>query len=316
MELGIELGQAEAFPITNSRYFPFPVSGFVSPRKLYRAFFHRRSLAILGWTLCTIYIMNCFNAFVYSRMPTGASLPDLIADAWNDYSRLRGSPSYMHSQPADMLSIFLTGLSIFSLVFFWEKTNVRKLGAVYNVSLHLRTLFFTVTGLPPACINAPNCPCAVTPWSKIARSYSVAKVAFIYTFAMGLFLNEVPQCGDLTMSGHTIYLWVLALFCMETISGVFGGCVVFLIKLVIVVLLLLVAMTIILIRNHYTIDVVLSTVFTPLFWMLYTGMQYLTHMDWKPFKTSLIGKVFTWIDADLDAIDLAESENGDPPNVL
>jgi hypothetical protein len=133
---------------------------------------------------------------------------------------------------------------------------------------------------------------------------------------MGLFLNEVPQCGDLTMSGHTVYLWVLALFCMETISGVFGGCLVFLIKLVIVVLLFLVTVTIVLIRNHYTIDVVLAMVFTPLFWMLYTGMQYLTSMDWKPFKTSLIGKIFIWIDADIDAIDLAESENGDPANVL
>jgi hypothetical protein len=292
------------------------MSGFVSPRKLYNAFFGRRSLAVLEWTVCTIYIMNCFNAFVYSRMPMEASLPDVVADSWEDYSRLRGSPSYMQSQPADMLSVFLTRFSIFSTIFFWEKMNIRKLGAVYNVSLHLRTLFFTVTGLPPACINAPNCPCAVTPWSKVARSYSVAKVAFIYTFSMGLFLNEVPQCGDLTMSGHTVYLWVLALFCMEMISTIFGGCLMFFIKLVIVLLLFLVTITIVLIRNHYTIDVVLSTVFTPLFWMLYTGMQYLTDMDWKPFKTSFIGKIFVWIDADVAAIDVAESENGDSSSVL
>jgi membrane-associated phospholipid phosphatase len=113
---------------------------------------------------------------------------------------------------------------------------------------------------------------------------------------MGLFLGKVPQCGDLTMSGHTIYLWVLALFFMETVSKVLKGFVLVLLKLVVVVLLLVVLLTIVLIRNHYTIDVVLATVFTNAFWLLYIGFDHLSRMSNKEFVQSIIGRIFRSIE--------------------
>jgi hypothetical protein len=300
------LDPSQALPIADPPARWFSLREVISPMKLYRSFFNRRSLALLGWTIIAIYVMNIFNALAYSRMPVQESLPDVVADSWKGFARLRASDSYMRNQPADMLSVILTIASILSLITFWDKSNVKKLAVVYNLSLHLRTILFSVSGLPPTCIGTPKCPCAVIPWAVVSHNYSIPNVAFKYTFGLGLFLDTVPQCGDLTMSGHTIYLWVLALFCLETLSKVFSGCVIKLIKLVVVATLLMMTTTIVLIRNHYTIDILLGTVFTNLLWMLHTGMEHLVMIKWKGFLDSTIGSVFVWIQA---ASDGGESES-------
>jgi hypothetical protein len=285
-------------------------STFVTPRKLYYGFFARRSMVLFFWAVFSVYMMNIFNAFVYSRMPVDYSLPDIIMDAFPAYGRLRGSGSYMKNQPADMLSVFLTVSSSLVLIIFWEKTNVRKLGVVYCLSVHLRTILFTVTGLPPPCIGYPNCPCSTIPWASVSEKYSVPKIAFIYTFAMGLFLGSVPQCGDLTMSGHTIYLWVLALFFLETMSRVTNNFLFFLIKLVIYLSLLFVTVTIVLIRNHYTIDIVLATTFVNMFWWWYGQCEDLVDMKWGPFVNTWFGKVFIWITEKPSSVKVDTVEGG------
>jgi hypothetical protein len=290
----------------------FSLREVISPAKLARSFFNRRSLALLLWTVAAIYVMNLFNAFAYSRMPVQESLPDVVADSWRGFSRLRANDSYMRNQPADLLSIFLTIASVLSLMAFWDKANVRKLAVVYNVSLHIRTVLFTVSGLPPTCIGTPKCPCAVIPWAVVAQNYSIPSVAFKYTFGLGLFLDTVPQCGDLTMSGHTIYLWVLALFCLETVSRVFSGPIVGLLKLVVAAMVLLMTATIILIRNHYTIDIVLGTVFTNLLWVLYSGMEHLAMIRQKEFAESAVGRAFMWV----EGIAVAEPEVGEGTELM
>jgi hypothetical protein len=304
------LDPSTALPLTPTPSCVYSIREAISPLKLYKSFFHPRSLLLLAWTVTAIYIMNIFNAYAYSRMHVHESLPDLLADSGNSFSRLRASDSYMRKQPADLFSVFLTVSSIFCLIVFWDCANVRKLAVVYNFSVHLRTLFFAITGLPPTCIGAPNCPCAVIPWGIVAQNRSIANIAFKYTFGLGLFLNEVPQCGDLTMSGHTVYLWVLALFCLETLSRVFSGWTITLIRFALALTVSAMVATIVLIRNHYTIDILIGTVFTILFWVLYTGLEHLAKIQSRKFVDSPIGALFLWIEA--PAVD-GRPREGDAP---
>lgn len=273
---------------------------YATPKKIFKAFFTLRSMMLLLWTFATIYIMNIFNALAYSRMPVNKPLPDIIANSCKKYAYLRGSKTYMSFQPADMLSIILTASSILITILRWDIVNIPKLAYIYNVSLLIRILFFTVTGFPPACIGYPNCPCATIPYSTISRNFSIPEIAFVYTFAMGLFLGNIPQCGDLTMSGHTIYLWSLLLYIIDTLNSIFIGEEIFFCKIVAYILLFLALLTIILIRNHYTIDVLLATVFVNIIWMLYSLMATLTHINNHSFKKTINGKIIEWFEQKID----------------
>lgn len=288
---------------------------YITPRKFLKVV-NVRSISLLAWTLITIYIMNCFNALAYSRMPTRDPLPDIFADHWGNYAFLRGSKNYMSSQPADMLSLSLTASTILITALRWDIVNVRKLAYVYNVCLALRIIFFSVTGLPPACIGYPNCPCAVTPYSTIAKHYSIPKIAFIYSFAVGLFLGSMPQCGDLAMSGHTIYLWVLTLYITDAFEKVFSGKILMLIKIVVYLLLIFVTITIILIRNHYTIDILLATVFCNILWSLYTWEAGLINTSYFAGKNSFHARFMCWLEKDQNGHDEDSSNLSDSDILL
>ena len=228
-------------------------------------------------------------------MPSKEPLPDLLADRWKNYAYLRASSTYMSRQPADFLSISLTVSCIAVTIFRWDVVNVPRLAFTYNVCLAVRVLFFSVTGLPPACIGYPNCKCAVVPYAQVAKQYSIPKIAFIYSFAMGLFLGDLPQCGDLTMSGHTIYLWILAFYLLSALEKVLKDKLIILIKFVVYVLLSFVSATIIWIRNHYTIDIMLAIFFSNALWTLYGWMAELVHMKTSLSKT-LGWKIFQWLE--------------------
>ncbi|OHS98376.1 hypothetical protein TRFO_08975 [Tritrichomonas foetus] len=282
---------------------------YVTPKKLLTSFCTFRSIILLTWFVGSIYLMNLFNAFVYSRMPVTAPLPDIIADSWTSYAYLRGSKTYMSTQPADTLSVVLTVSCILVTLFRWDIICVPKLVFTYNVCLHLRVIFFTVTGLPPACTRYPNCPCSVIPYSNISCNYSIPKIAFIYSFALGLFLGSVPQCGDLTMSGHTIYLWVLALYLTDALNKIFQGKILMMIKCVIYILLVFVTLTIIFIRNHYTIDILLASVFVNGIWTLYGWMSNLNQINHREFTKSLLGKFIRWLEKKPNEIFTDESQS-------
>ena len=260
--------------------------------QLFHHFFQKRSLLLLLWTFMSLY-----------RMPTNQRLPDLLGDAVPYYGNLRASAAYMKHQPADILSVTLTVGASLSLIYWWPWGNVRKLGVVYCLSINLRTLFFTVTGLPPPCINYPKCPCATIPYQQAAGNLSAPAIAFFYTFAMGLFLGNMPQCGDLTMSGHTIYLWVLALFILDILNVAFQNnpCILIMIKIAIYLLLFLVCAAIVLIRNHYTIDVVLAIVFVNILWQIYSWLQNLVRDGTEEFKSSIYSKIMLWLEYDIDS---------------
>jgi len=278
-----------------------PRCTILTPCTLFRYFFSWKSMILLASTFITIFLMNVCNAFAYRRMPTDAPLPDVVADSWKQFGYLRNSKSYMKHQPADLLSITLTVICSVLGIFKWNTINVPKLAMVYICSLYLRMLFFSVTGLPPPCIGYPNCPCAVKPWSSIAANHSIPKIAFVYTFAIGLFVGEIPQCGDLTMSGHTIYLWVLGLFIIDSLTKFMSPKALVLAKIPLICVLLFVSCTIVFIRNHYAIDVVLAIVYVNMLWKLYSLGQVFLSISQEPFSSSRIGKILKWLEKDMDA---------------
>ncbi|KAH0789307.1 hypothetical protein GPJ56_006758 [Histomonas meleagridis] len=229
-------------------------------------------------------------------MPVERALPDFIADSFKQYGMLRNSPSYMDHQPADIVSVTVTALAIALSIFRYDLINLPKLACVYALSLHLRTLLFTVTTLPPTCIGYKNCKCHTIPYPTVSKMHSIPKIAFIYTFAMGLFLNEVPQCGDLTMSGHTTYLWVVTRYLFEILDKIFFGKMFNVIKFLVYTILSLVLITIIMIRNHYTIDIILGTVFTNIIWELYSKLQAIRTFECGDFENTFLGKFINWME--------------------
>lgn len=257
----------------------------------------KQILFVILWVFVAIFIMNIFNAYVYSRMPIDRPVPDIIEDTFSNFANLRGNSLYMKFQPGDMMCLVLAAMAIGATIVYFERINMRKFGIVYCVSIHLRTLLFTVTGLPPACIGYPRCPCAVVPYGQVGRDYSIPKMAVIYTMSAGLFLNRFPQCGDLTMSGHTVFLWSISLYFLETLEKVIPATAFKVLKVIVYGMVIGATLLIILIRNHYSIDIVMATMFTNLIWTGYTWCQYLLRMEYLPFANSKVGQFLAWIES-------------------
>jgi hypothetical protein len=102
----------------------------------------------------------------------------------------------------------------------------------------------------------------------------------------------------------------VALFGLETFSKARSGFWAVLVKLIVVIPLLFVLASIVAIRNHYTIDVVLATVFTNALWLIYTGFDHLSRMGNRQFVDSLIGRIFRRIEDVPIGVQFAAAEDG------
>jgi hypothetical protein len=241
-----------------------------------------------------IYIMNLFNVYAYRHLPATAALPDVSQQWFPNGGQLRTVSAYMDVlNPTNFVAFVLTPVSVLlaALGCYVPALNVptrrscRKLLIIYSTLLLVRTLCFTVTTLPPPCAGTPECPCATTTFDEAAGGRSTLSVALEYTFAAGVGHHTVPQCGDLCPSGHSIYVLCWALFveevCAPTRTRQFPhrlrkppALTAFRILRRWSVRLAIVAVsTIPIVRNHYTLDVVVAVVFTLLGWAVWTGWE-------------------------------------------
>lgn len=248
--------------------------------------------------------MNIFNVITYSRMPTKEPLTDIISDKWKNFGYLRNNQKLMKHQPMDIYGFIIIPCVSISGLIFWNHVNVTRFGICYIICLHIRTLLFTVTNLPPPCIGFPKCPCANVPYSKFKDQYSIFKIAMKYTLGGGVWYGDVPQCGDLTMSGHTIYNWTLTLFFLNTISNGLENypLVVLCIKIIFYTAITTVTTYIILIRNHYTIDIVLAVVYVILVWNIYGLGLIKLKIENKSFLKTTFGRFMNWAEKPLDEV--------------
>lgn len=281
---------------------------YATPYSFFRHLFTVRSFAIFFWGAAAVFIMNIFNAITYSRMPLGSPLPDCAADSWKEFGFLRANKKLMSHQPTDLYSFLIIFLTSVTGLIFFKYVNVRRFGICYAVCVHFRTILFTVTDLPPPCIGYPNCPCSYTLYEDVKKNYSNLQIAFKYTFGGGIWLNAVPQCGDLAMSGHTIFIWLLTFVFLNTMKGALEErpTILACIRIVFFTMLTIITAYIIFIRNHYTIDILLAVVYTVLVWYVYELGVIKLAVEPKQFVKTWFGRFMQWAEKDYDKMGVAD----------
>lgn len=108
--------------------------------------------------------------------------------------------------------------------------------------------------MPAPCAGLPNCPCADPKELDRLRSLNPLKIALTWTFGFGMFA-KLPQCGDLIVSGHTMFMWQTSRWIMEVTQRILPTWFSFLVKLASYYTFLTGICYITLSRNHYTIDI-------------------------------------------------------------
>lgn len=226
---------------------------------------------ILGVYLSTsIVSMILFNGLAATRMPISKALPDIIQEHFYvaDYLRTNVNSSFEISNILVLIQIAL--LIIFFLI-VPQYLNVRRFVFIYGTLCYIRTISFTLTTLPAPCTGAPKCPCSDPEIINRFRNGNPIKIAFTWLFGLGMFL-KLPQCGDLIISGHTMWLWLTS----RTLCSVMEYVIPRPFNLLSIALLMaftLIAMAyIVLSKNHYSIDVWFAFLITELLFTAYNSL--------------------------------------------
>jgi hypothetical protein len=254
---------------------------------------------ILGIGLVTsTWIMVFLNAIAYSRMPPDMPLPDLVADVVPAFAYLR-STSYMRFQPTEMVLYPIIVATVLVAFVFWEAIDLRRPFLVYIYGCITRFVMFSVTSMPPACVGYPGCPCAATPWFSIGRELPRWRLALSYLLAAGHpTAVKIPQCGDLIVSGHTMTLWVMVLFLLDSFKRLFEARVYSAMRLAVLLPIAVILFGIVAIRNHWGIDVWLATLVTVGGWYVMSGLRMIAAIEGNSdiSSRSWIVRVVAWFD--------------------
>lgn len=220
----------------------------------------------------SILLMTYVNAVAAQRMPITSALPDIVHEMFPYAEIIRNSPSFTVLQPSNIVCLVFAGFLIASGIALWNYANIRKWLFIYSVMCLIRALSFLVTSLPAPCSGFPNCPCSDPDVIKSLNDVNSAHIAFSWAIGLGMF-SPYPQCGDLIISGHTMYL-ALAFDCLsELYDSAFPYSLTFLLKASLRLMYILSLGYIIVARNHYSIDVVLGLLLERSCWFIYTSLQ-------------------------------------------
>lgn len=223
--------------------------------------------------LASTVIMTVLNAVAAKRMPLSKDgLPDVVLEKFKIADQLRNSSSYGSFQFSN-IAIFLEAfLAIISAVFFPRYFDIRRTAAVYSLCCFLRAISFVVTQLPAPCSGYANCPCADPVALKALKEGQTFKIAFSWLLGLGIFL-VYPQCGDLIVSGHTMFIWLMG----RTVANVMRYAIPrpfnYLIICIIFTIALMAMAYIMIVRNHFSIDVWFGFLLPELAWDLYYAVQ-------------------------------------------
>ena len=269
--------------IPNNRPFPF-----------YAFSFHIQELFLGIYIFLCLLLMMISNAFAAQRMPHSGLLPDALLERFNIANSIRSSSSFGSFQYSNLSVMFISITLIISVFKFTEYLNARKTIFIYGTLCLIRAISFAFTSLPAPCAGTANCPCSDPNTFKLYSENGPFKVAFGWLFGVGMFLS-VPQCGDLIVSGHTIFLWLGAKTCADVINKAVIPPLNHLISGFINSLTFTAIIYIIISRNHYTVDVWFGFLFPELLWHLYSGFQIATALPPKP-DDGLILKFIRWLE--------------------
>lgn len=280
----------------------------------YRYFsFHLQDLFLTFCMGTALVMMMLFNSLAAQRMPTAAPLPDIILDKFPVASKLRmnGVGSFQFSNFACMaMAVLLVG----SLLVFPNIINVRKALFVYSILAAIRSVSFLVTSLPPPCAGTPNCPCADPVELAKLRSANPIVIAASWLFGLGMFLTY-PQCGDLIISGHTMYLWLALRVVLNVINVAFRSPMSDIISGSLIVFVVSACAYIIVVRNHYSIDVWLGVILTEIIWIAYSGYE--QHAENEPSEDdSFLLRIIRWLETRSVPIQKRHNQHIDVPSEI
>lgn len=205
-------------------------------------------------------------------MPIGRALPDVAHEVFPVGDQLRRSPQFGMFQFSN-IACLVNGLSlVIALIIRPEHMSIRKPLVVYATVAYLRAVAFTVTGLPAPCAGLANCPCADAETIKKIKERNPLLVGIGWLIGAGIYLQS-PQCGDLIISGHTMWLWLSWKMMKDLIDRLFREPFDRLFRYVTLALVLPSMIYIIIVRNHYSVDVFFGWLLIEGLWTAYSAAE-------------------------------------------
>lgn len=227
-------------------------------------------------TLCVfwggILFMTVFNAIAARQMPVSAPLPDFVHNIFKTGQEIRGSPVFLEMQFSNLLCVIYIAYLVICCFIVPDVSNTRKFLLLYGVACVIRAISFVITSMPAPCAGLPNCPCADPKELDRLRSMNPLKIALTWTFGFGMFA-KLPQCGDLIISGHTMFMWMSTRWIIEVTSRALNTHTAGLVKLVSMYVFFVGIVYISLSRNHYTIDVWFGFLSSELIYYIYSLLE-------------------------------------------
>ncbi|EAX86846.1 hypothetical protein TVAG_458580 [Trichomonas vaginalis G3] len=226
----------------------------------------------IGFFIFSIVSMTVFNAIAAQRMPITNSLPDIIHERFQCGERIRGSPDFKKTQFSNLLCALLIPALVVLAYSVPEVTNNRKVFILYAIMCWARGMAFTVTSLPAPCSGLSNCPCADPKSIAYINTFNPLMVAVIWVFGLGMFA-PIPQCGDLIVSGHTMFMVLTFKWFVEVSRRIVRKSTVRIVQFHCAFTFFLAISYIILARNHYTVDVFFGWLISETFYELYAYLE-------------------------------------------
>lgn len=231
----------------------------------------RQDVILIIYLMMSVVTMTTVNGFAAQRIPLTKALPDFIQDHFfvADYLRENITSPFQISNVVVFIQIFLL------IAFFLtvpQYMNVRRFVCIYGTLCLIRSVSFLITSLPPPCAGSPNCPCATPEVIKLFKEGNPFFIGLTWLFGVGIFL-KYPQCGDLIISGHTMWLWLTTRTLCSVMVYAFPPPFNWLANSVLIVLTLIAMVYIVLSKNHYSIDVWFAFLLVELFYVLYNSLS-------------------------------------------
>jgi hypothetical protein len=255
--------------------------------------FERQDFFCAGALLLGLLTMTLMNAFAATRMPLSPPLPDIVHGAFPVAATLR-SGNYGSFQFSNIGCFVLAGSLIVANAVRPENTSVRKVAIIWAAVAFLRSFAFTLTGLPAPCGGLGNCPCADPDSIAMLSRANPLKMALIWALGCGVWLPH-PQCGDLIVSGHTLFLWLFFRgfqdFVGRTFREPFGRLLLFPVAALTAASMAFIVIA----RNHYGVDVYFGWLLTEMLWQAYRVAEAAAQRPADPKEPSFV-KFVRWIE--------------------
>lgn len=230
----------------------------------------RQDIILSIYLAIGVLTMVLVNGLAAQRIPIANPLPDIIQEHFYvaDYLR-KNSDSFQISNILVLIQIFLLIVSVLTVP---QYLNVRRFVLIYSTLCLVRSISFLLTSLPAPCAGAPNCPCADPEIINQFKKGNPIKISLTWLFGLGMFL-KLPQCGDLIISGHTMWLWLASRTICSVIEYALPRPFNWLAITLLITFTLITMCYIILSKNHYSIDVWFAFLLTELFFTLYNSLS-------------------------------------------